>query len=178
MFPVAGKVLTLPQPIALVLTRCTKPSFSSTIVCVCIHTCSLLSPSFPCLTHCNISLLPPPSFSFQSLEANSTLGVILKWGKILGCSKHCCRLANPLQSKEQWGQVSCGNDKILFTHLSTVGFPHQQDLFPGLFSSFWVYGLEVEWLLVTLGSVMWYLLTLSETWSAADNSGTAQNILR
>lgn len=68
---------------------------------------------------------------FQSLKGNSALGV-------------SDRLANPLQSKKQWRQVFCGDGSILFTHLSTLGFAHQ-DTFPGLFSSCWVYGLEVEW---------------------------------
>lgn len=76
----AGKVLTLSKP-ALVLTRCTKPSFSFTVVCMCasIHAQRvLLSPSFIWLLHCIIPVLPPSCFSFQSLEANSTSGVSLK----------------------------------------------------------------------------------------------------
>lgn len=149
---VSGKVLTLTKPVALVLTRCAKPSFIFTVfTAVCVHphmargSCwAHPSPG----SHIAMSVLPPHCFSLQSLEANSPLGMSLKWAKILGY-----RLANPFQGKEQWGQVSCGDDNILFTQHCCFGTP--TGTFPGLFDSCWVYGLEGEHCFWWLWALWW-----------------------
>lgn len=147
VFPVVEKVLRLSKPIALVLNRCTKPSFSFTVVCVCacIHAQRLLlSPSFTWLIHCDVPVLPPPCFSFQSLETNSTLGVLWvsneakSWG-VLNTVTGWQSLCRERSDGDRFSVVL-----ITSYLLSSVGFAHQQDTFPGLFSSCWVYGLEVE----------------------------------
>lgn len=128
VFSVAGKLLTLSKPIALVLTRCTNPSFSFTVftaLCVCIHTCpeGLVEPilhlayTLQCLCPPTTLLLFPEPRSKFSFRGESQMR------QNLGCSKRCYRLANPLQGKEQWGQVSCGDDNILFAQHCWFGTP-------------------------------------------------------
>lgn len=153
---------------------------------MCMHTCpegsteAILHLAYTLWCPCSpttLLLFPKPRNKFYFRSA-----VSLKWSKILGCSEHCYRLPKPLQRKERWGQVFCGTDNILFTQLCwfctpTRYLPWAVQFLLGLWARSGVLRSDGAFFGDFGLWVMWYLLALM-TCSAADNSGTAQNILK